>query len=51
MNVNLTDSADHYINATEYYTVPVYSPSPYTTDSLILLTKDGKGCVGDPNPT
>lgn len=30
--------------------MPVHSPSPYQADELLLLTKDGKGCVGTTDP-
>lgn len=50
ISVNLSDSSSHYIPANEYYTIPIHSATPYQTDELLLLTKDGKGCVGEANP-
>lgn len=49
ISVNLNDTDDHYIPAAEYYTIPIHSATPYQTDELLLLTKDGKGCVGSTN--
>ena len=49
LNVNLSDSADHYLPANQRYEVTSNSQSVYNTDDLLLMTKDGKGCVGEAN--
>ncbi len=46
LDMNLYDTSDRYLPANQSFNVPVNSPSPYVTDGLLLLTKDGKGCVG-----
>jgi len=46
VNVNLNDTADHYLPVQKIFTVPSSAANVHTTDELLLLTKDGKGCVG-----
>jgi len=46
VNVNLNDAADHYLPVNKVFTVPSNSANTTTTEELLLLTKDGKGCVG-----
>lgn len=46
VNMSLYDKANKYLPVNQSYTVPANSQSPYTTNEILLLTKNGKGCVG-----
>ena len=46
LHLNLYDSADKYLPTSRISEIPVRSPENYNTDELLLLTKNGKGCVG-----
>lgn len=46
LHLNLYDSADKYLPTSRIFEIPVRSPDKYNTDELLLLTKNGKGCVG-----
>ena len=49
VQINLTDSADHYLPASQTYAIPNQQSNVFNAQNLILLTKDGKGCVDSPN--
>lgn len=46
LNINISDKSGHYLPVSEYIVIPVRSSSTYVSDDILLLTKDGKGCVG-----
>ena len=47
VNMNLYDTANKYLPANQSYSVPANSKSPYVANDILLLTKNGKGCVGE----
>lgn len=46
VHLNLYDKADRYLPTSRIYEIPIKSPADYNADEILLLTKDGKGCVG-----
>lgn len=49
LDVSLYDSAGRYLPVDKSYSIPVNSKNPYLAEELLLLTKNGKGCVGSIN--
>jgi hypothetical protein len=49
LNINVSDKSGHYLPVSEHIIIPVRSSSSYVSDDILLLTKDGKGCVGSPD--
>ena len=49
LDLNLFDSANRYLPASRNYEIPVSSSNPYVADNILLLTKNGKGCIGSTN--
>ena len=47
--VSLTDNDGRFIKDTQIVTVPVNSPSPIQTNEVVLLTPNGKSCIGVAN--
>lgn len=49
LSINISDKSGHYLPATEKLSIPVRSSDNFVTEDVLLLTKDGKGCVGSPD--
>lgn len=54
LKLHLEDSKNHYLPVHEYHVIPVDSSiktnQTYWSEEIILLTKDGKSCIGEANP-
>lgn len=47
LHLNLYDKDNKYLPTSRIYEIPVRSPAVYNADEIQLITKNGKGCVGD----
>lgn len=51
VKLHIEDKADHYLPVSEYHLIPLDAAKSktqtYWTEEVILLTKDGVGCVGE----
>ena len=47
LDINLFDKANHYLPVSQRHHIPIRSANPYITEDVLLLTKNGKGCVGE----
>ncbi len=49
VSLAVTDEADHYLPYNKVFVVPGNAVNTYQVPPAVLLTKDGKGCVGSAN--
>lgn len=43
------DTVNHYLPVSEHIVIPVRATDPFITENIVLLTKDGVGCIGEAN--
>lgn len=46
VNLDLVDKADHYLPYAKSFVVPPTKSGVFENGEILLLTKDGKGCIG-----